>query len=81
MYTDLLVFERFDQLIAEENSTISLSSKETITPETDRKSSWKNCKKDELKGEDSEAIEKIKEELRKMRINLDMATEDPENWI
>ncbi|MBW0467851.1 hypothetical protein O181_007566 [Austropuccinia psidii MF-1] len=31
--------------------------------------------------EDSEAIEKIKEQLKKMRSNLNIAIEDPEKWL
>ncbi|MBW0472252.1 hypothetical protein O181_011967 [Austropuccinia psidii MF-1] len=34
-----------------------------------------------LKVEDSEAIAKIKGELKNMRRNLDMAIEDPEKWL
>ncbi|MBW0578919.1 hypothetical protein O181_118634 [Austropuccinia psidii MF-1] len=36
---------------------------------------------DKLEVEYSEAIEKIKEELKKMRRNLDIAIEDPEKWL
>ncbi|MBW0503981.1 hypothetical protein O181_043696 [Austropuccinia psidii MF-1] len=36
---------------------------------------------DKLELEDSEAIEKFKEELKKMRRNWDMAIEDPEKWL
>ncbi|MBW0513929.1 hypothetical protein O181_053644 [Austropuccinia psidii MF-1] len=36
---------------------------------------------DKLEVEDSEAIEKIKEELNKSRTNLDMAIEDPEKCL
>ncbi|MBW0500371.1 hypothetical protein O181_040086 [Austropuccinia psidii MF-1] len=36
---------------------------------------------DKLEVEDSEAIEKIIEELKKMRRNLDIAIEDPEKWL
>ncbi|MBW0580147.1 hypothetical protein O181_119862 [Austropuccinia psidii MF-1] len=36
---------------------------------------------DKMEVEDSEAIEKIKEELKKMRRNLDIAIEDPERWL
>ncbi|MBW0503627.1 hypothetical protein O181_043342 [Austropuccinia psidii MF-1] len=36
---------------------------------------------DKLEVEDSEAIEKIKEELKKMRRPLDIAIEDPEKWL
>ncbi|MBW0505737.1 hypothetical protein O181_045452 [Austropuccinia psidii MF-1] len=74
MYMDFLVFENFNQIIVEENPKISLSSKESIPPETDRKLKGKDT-------EDSEAIEKIKDELKKMRRNFDMAIEDPERWL
>ncbi|MBW0543104.1 hypothetical protein O181_082819 [Austropuccinia psidii MF-1] len=40
-----------------------------------------NETKDKLEVEDTEAIEKIKEELKKMRRNLDIAIEDPEKWL
>ncbi|MBW0467932.1 hypothetical protein O181_007647 [Austropuccinia psidii MF-1] len=36
---------------------------------------------DKLEVGDSEAIEKIKEELKKIRVNLDMAIEDPEKYL
>ncbi|MBW0530048.1 hypothetical protein O181_069763 [Austropuccinia psidii MF-1] len=36
---------------------------------------------DNMEVEDSEAIEKIKEALKKMRRNLEMAIEDPEKWL
>ncbi|MBW0464119.1 hypothetical protein O181_003834 [Austropuccinia psidii MF-1] len=36
---------------------------------------------DKMEVEDSEAIEKIKEELKKMRRNLDMDIEDPEKLL
>ncbi|MBW0517515.1 hypothetical protein O181_057230 [Austropuccinia psidii MF-1] len=36
---------------------------------------------DKLEVEDSEKIVKIKDELKKMRKNLDMAIEDPEKWL
>ncbi|MBW0482395.1 hypothetical protein O181_022110 [Austropuccinia psidii MF-1] len=35
---------------------------------------------DKLEVEDSEAIEKIREELKKMRIKLEIAIQDPEKW-
>ncbi|MBW0541145.1 hypothetical protein O181_080860 [Austropuccinia psidii MF-1] len=36
---------------------------------------------DKLEVEDSVAIEKIKEEPKKMRYNLEIAIEDPEKWL
>ncbi|MBW0529603.1 hypothetical protein O181_069318 [Austropuccinia psidii MF-1] len=79
-YLDFLVFENFNQIIIEEKSSILSSSKESILPLTDRKSKGKETE-DKLEVEDSEAIEKIKEELKKMRRNWDIAIEDPEKWL
>ncbi|MBW0483976.1 hypothetical protein O181_023691 [Austropuccinia psidii MF-1] len=50
------------------------------SPVTDRKFKGKETE-DELEVEDCEAIQKIKEELKKMRRNLDMAIEDPEKLL
>ncbi|MBW0471395.1 hypothetical protein O181_011110 [Austropuccinia psidii MF-1] len=36
---------------------------------------------DKLEVEDSESIAKIKEEIKKMRVNLEMAIEVPEKWL
>ncbi|MBW0555524.1 hypothetical protein O181_095239 [Austropuccinia psidii MF-1] len=80
-YLDFLVFENFYQIIVEENTSILSSSKESIPPQTEKKSKGKDPEEDELQVEDSEAIEKMKMELKKMRRNLDMAIEDPEKWI
>ncbi|MBW0574747.1 hypothetical protein O181_114462 [Austropuccinia psidii MF-1] len=79
-YLDFLVFENFNQIIDEENTSILSLSKESILPLTDRKSKGKETE-DKLEVKDSEAIEKIKEELKKMRRNLDIAIEDPEKWL
>ncbi|MBW0483632.1 hypothetical protein O181_023347 [Austropuccinia psidii MF-1] len=76
-YLDFLLFENFNQIIVEENSSILSSSKEIIPAVTHIKSKEKE-KEDKLEVEDSEAIERIKEGLKKMRRNLDMAIEDPE---
>ncbi|MBW0532341.1 hypothetical protein O181_072056 [Austropuccinia psidii MF-1] len=78
---DLLVIKNYNQVIVEENPKLALSSKEVIPPETDRKSKVKDPEVNKLKVEDSEAIEKIEEELKKMRKNLEMAIEDPKNWL
>ncbi|MBW0540072.1 hypothetical protein O181_079787 [Austropuccinia psidii MF-1] len=80
-YLDLLVFENSNHIVVEENTSILSSSKESIPPQTERKSRGKDPEEDELKVEDSEEIEQIKEELKKMRRNLDMAIEDPEKWL
>ncbi|MBW0570410.1 hypothetical protein O181_110125 [Austropuccinia psidii MF-1] len=80
-YWDFLVFENFNQIIDEENISILSFSKESIPPQTERKSKGKDPEEDELKVEDSEAIEKIKMELKKMRRTLDMAIEDPEKRL
>ncbi|MBW0489416.1 hypothetical protein O181_029131 [Austropuccinia psidii MF-1] len=79
-YLDLLVFENFNQIIIEEKSSILSSSKESMPAVTHIKSKGKETE-DKLEVEDSEAIEKIKEELKKMRRNLDIAIEDPEKWL
>ncbi|MBW0580112.1 hypothetical protein O181_119827 [Austropuccinia psidii MF-1] len=79
-YLDFLVFENFNQIIVEENSSIFPSSKESIPPQTDIKFEGEDPEEDELEVEDGEAIEE-KEELKKMRRNLDMAIEDPEIWL
>ncbi|MBW0512602.1 hypothetical protein O181_052317 [Austropuccinia psidii MF-1] len=68
-------------ILVEENTSILSSSKESIPPQTERKSKGKDPEEDELKVEDSEATEKIKEELEKMRRSLEMAIEDPEQWL
>ncbi|MBW0537454.1 hypothetical protein O181_077169 [Austropuccinia psidii MF-1] len=68
------------EIIDEENTSILSVSEESILPLIDRKSKGKETE-DKLEVEDSEAIEKIKEELKKMRINLDIAIEDPEKWL
>ncbi|MBW0505271.1 hypothetical protein O181_044986 [Austropuccinia psidii MF-1] len=68
-------------MIVEENTSILSSAKEFIPPQSERKFKGKDQEEDELKVEDSEAIEKIKEELKKMRRNLDMAIEDPEKRL
>ncbi|MBW0567774.1 hypothetical protein O181_107489 [Austropuccinia psidii MF-1] len=81
MYLDLLVFYSFNQITAEEKSIILSASKESIPSETEIKSKAKDPEEDKFKVEDSEAIEKIKEELKKMRRNLYMAIEDPEKWL
>ncbi|MBW0571507.1 hypothetical protein O181_111222 [Austropuccinia psidii MF-1] len=64
----------------EENTSILSLSKESILPLTDRKSKGKETE-DKMEVEHSEAIVKIKDELKKMRRNLDMAIEDPEKWL
>ncbi|MBW0481229.1 hypothetical protein O181_020944 [Austropuccinia psidii MF-1] len=74
---DFLVFENLNQITVKENPEISMSSKESISPETDRKFKGKD-QEDKLKVEDSEAIQKIKNSLKMMRRNLEMAIEDPE---
>ncbi|MBW0582053.1 hypothetical protein O181_121768 [Austropuccinia psidii MF-1] len=79
-YLDFLVFENFNQIIIEEKSSILSSSKESMPAVTHIKSKGKETE-DKLEVEDSEAIEKIKEELKKMRRNLDIAIEDPEKWL
>ncbi|MBW0554673.1 hypothetical protein O181_094388 [Austropuccinia psidii MF-1] len=61
-------------------SSILSSSKESIPAVTHIKSKGKE-EEDKLEVEDSEAIEKIKEELKKIRRNLDIAIEDPEKWL
>ncbi|MBW0557536.1 hypothetical protein O181_097251 [Austropuccinia psidii MF-1] len=61
-------------MIVEEKYSILSSSEESIHPLIDRKSKGKET-------EDCEAIATIKEELKKMRRNLDMAIEDPEKWL
>ncbi|MBW0558296.1 hypothetical protein O181_098011 [Austropuccinia psidii MF-1] len=80
MYLNFLAFENCNQIIVEENYSILSSSKESIPPVPDRKSKGKETE-DKLEVEDSEAIAKIKEELKNMRRNLDMAIEDPEKWL
>ncbi|MBW0587147.1 hypothetical protein O181_126862 [Austropuccinia psidii MF-1] len=80
-YQHFLVFEDFNQIIDEENISILSFSKGRIAPQTERKSKGKDPEGDEVKVEESEAIEKIKMELKKMRRNLDMAIEDPEKWL
>ncbi|MBW0467892.1 hypothetical protein O181_007607 [Austropuccinia psidii MF-1] len=79
IFMDSLLFESFDQIIVEEKPSILSSSKEIITCVPDRKSEGKETE-DKLEVENSKAIVKSKEELR-MRINLDMAIEDPEKWL
>ncbi|MBW0514150.1 hypothetical protein O181_053865 [Austropuccinia psidii MF-1] len=79
-YLDFLVFKNFNQIIIDKKSSISSSSKESIPALTHIKSKGKETE-DKLEVEDSEAIEKIKDELKKMRMNLDIAIEDPENWL
>ncbi|MBW0569378.1 hypothetical protein O181_109093 [Austropuccinia psidii MF-1] len=79
-YLDFLVFENFNKIINEEKSSILSSAKETIPDVTHIKSKGKETE-DKLEVEGSEAIEKIKEELKKMRRNLDIAIEDPEKWL
>ncbi|MBW0496093.1 hypothetical protein O181_035808, partial [Austropuccinia psidii MF-1] len=68
-------------IIVEENTSRLSSSKESIPPQTERRCKGKDPEEDDLKVEDSEEIEKIKEELKKMRRNLDVAIEDPEKWL
>ncbi|MBW0541578.1 hypothetical protein O181_081293 [Austropuccinia psidii MF-1] len=80
-YWEFLVFEDFNQRIDEENIGILYFSKESIPPQTERKSKGKDPEEDELKVEDSEAIKRIKMKLKKMRRNLDIAIEDPEKWL
>ncbi|MBW0574068.1 hypothetical protein O181_113783 [Austropuccinia psidii MF-1] len=80
MYMDFLVFEYFNSIIVEERSSISSYSKESVPPATDRKFEGKVLE-DIQQVEDSEAIEKIKEELKKMRTNFDMAIQDPEKFL
>ncbi|MBW0497244.1 hypothetical protein O181_036959 [Austropuccinia psidii MF-1] len=79
-YLDFLVFENLNQIIAEENSSIFSSCKESIPPITDRKAKGKETE-EKLEVEDCEAIAKIKEELKNMRRKLDMAIEDREKWL
>ncbi|MBW0514635.1 hypothetical protein O181_054350 [Austropuccinia psidii MF-1] len=79
-YLDFLVFENFNQIIIEEKSSILSSSKESMPAVTHIKSKGKETEY-KLEVEYSEAIEKIKEELKKMRRNLDIAIEDPEEWL
>ncbi|MBW0576217.1 hypothetical protein O181_115932 [Austropuccinia psidii MF-1] len=74
MHMNFLVFQNFNQIIVKERSIILYSSKESIPPVPDRK-----CKEKEK--EDSEAIETIKEESKKMRRNLDIAIENPEKLL
>ncbi|MBW0518066.1 hypothetical protein O181_057781 [Austropuccinia psidii MF-1] len=81
IYLDILVFDSFNQIIGEEKSSILSSSKESIPPETEGKSKAKDQEEDKFKVEDSETIEKVKEELKKMRRNLDMAIEVPEKCL
>ncbi|MBW0474454.1 hypothetical protein O181_014169 [Austropuccinia psidii MF-1] len=78
---DLLVLGSFNQIVFEEKPRISSSSKESILHAPDRKSKGKEPEEDKMEVEDSGAIEKIKEELKKMGRNLDMAREDPEKWL
>ncbi|MBW0565787.1 hypothetical protein O181_105502 [Austropuccinia psidii MF-1] len=66
------------KIIGEEKSSILSSSKESIPPETEVKSKAKGLEEDKFKVEDSE---KVEEELKKMRRNLDMAIEAPEKWL
>ncbi|MBW0508294.1 hypothetical protein O181_048009 [Austropuccinia psidii MF-1] len=77
---EFLVFENFNQIIVEERSRISSSTKESILPAPDREYRGKGAE-DEMEVEDREAIALIKEELRKMRRNLERAIEDPEKWL
>ncbi|MBW0533890.1 hypothetical protein O181_073605 [Austropuccinia psidii MF-1] len=79
-YLDFLVFENFNQIIIEEKSSILSSSEESMPAVTHIKSKGKETE-DILQVEYSEAIEKIKEELKKMRRNLDIAIEDPEKCL
>ncbi|MBW0572960.1 hypothetical protein O181_112675 [Austropuccinia psidii MF-1] len=79
-YLDFLVFDNFNQIIVEENSSILSSSKESMPIVTHIKSKGQKTE-NKLEVEDSEAIEKIKEELNKSRRNLDMAIEDPEKCL
>ncbi|MBW0503334.1 hypothetical protein O181_043049 [Austropuccinia psidii MF-1] len=78
---DFIVLENFNQMSFEEKHSISYSSKEYIPPAPDRKSEVKELEKDKLEVEDSEAKEKIKDDLKKVRRNWDMAIEYPEKWL
>ncbi|MBW0532380.1 hypothetical protein O181_072095 [Austropuccinia psidii MF-1] len=64
----------------EENTSLLSLSKKSILPLADRKSKGKETE-DKLEVEDCEAMDKMKEELKKMRRNLDIAIEDPEKWL
>ncbi|MBW0592873.1 hypothetical protein O181_132588, partial [Austropuccinia psidii MF-1] len=79
-YLDFLVFESFNPIIIEEKASILSSSKESMLAVTHIKSKGKETE-DKLEVEDSEAIEKIKQELKKMRRNLEIAIKDPEKWL
>ncbi|MBW0559232.1 hypothetical protein O181_098947, partial [Austropuccinia psidii MF-1] len=79
-YLDFLVFENFNQIIDGENTSILSLTKEIILPLTDRNSKGKETE-DKMGVEDSEAIQKIKEELKKIRRNLDIAIEGLEKWL
>ncbi|MBW0493074.1 hypothetical protein O181_032789 [Austropuccinia psidii MF-1] len=79
-YLDFILFKNFNQIIVEENTSILYLSKESITPLTDRESKGKETE-DKMEVEDSEAIVKIRDELKKMRRNLDMVIENPEKWL
>ncbi|MBW0466831.1 hypothetical protein O181_006546 [Austropuccinia psidii MF-1] len=78
---DFLVLENFNQIVFEEKPSISSSLKESIPHIPDRKSKGKEPEDNKLEVEDSASIKKFKEELKKMRRNLDMAIEDPEKWL
>ncbi|MBW0561178.1 hypothetical protein O181_100893 [Austropuccinia psidii MF-1] len=56
-YLDFLVYESFNQIIFEENTTILSSFEESIPPQTERKFKGKDPEEVKLKVEDSEAIE------------------------
>ncbi|MBW0561746.1 hypothetical protein O181_101461 [Austropuccinia psidii MF-1] len=81
MYMDVLVIKHFNQIVVEEKPRISSSSKESIPNATDRKSKGKKPEEDKLEVEDSEAIKNIKEGQDKMKRTLDIAIEDPEEWL
>ncbi|MBW0544476.1 hypothetical protein O181_084191 [Austropuccinia psidii MF-1] len=65
-YLDFLVLENFNQIIVEKNTSILSLFKESILPLNDRKSKGKETE-DKMEVEHSEAIVKIKDELKKMR--------------
>ncbi|MBW0502333.1 hypothetical protein O181_042048 [Austropuccinia psidii MF-1] len=48
-YLDFLVYENFNKIIVEENTSILSSSKESIPPQTERKSKGNDPEEDELK--------------------------------
>ncbi|MBW0489803.1 hypothetical protein O181_029518 [Austropuccinia psidii MF-1] len=78
---EFLVFENLNQIIVVENPNISLSSKDSIPPENYRKYKGKEPEEHKLEVGDSEEIPTIKVEVKKMRKDLGMSIQNPEDWI